>query len=483
MGTVTILWLLAAGVSMALAAVCGTVWMMEQRAPASLMLFILGMAVAGAAYLELCMMHSATADEYGEWARWYHVPIFFAFVGQVLFVHYYLGTGRLWLLWTFVFARSVMLVVNFTVHPNFNFSNIVSLRHLSLLGEQVSTIGAAVPRAGWQEFAVASQVLLMAFIVDAAVRRLRMGGRESKRKALTISLGIAVPWFCTIGYTQLIIFGVVHAPVSSLPWFLGALLTMVYEVGRDFVMSKRAAVEVAELRNQLAQLERFSVLGQLTSSLTHELAQPLSANATNAATALKHLECEKPDLEELRAILADVHSDCRRGIELVARMRQLFKRRAIEMQPLRIEYVVRDVVALVGPEVASKQVALSLVMQPDLPLVFGDRVHLSQVLLNLVMNSIHAVQSRSHNDRRVVIEACADNGKREVEITVRDSGHGIPAGNVDKVFRPFFTTKPEGIGIGLTLSLIIVEAHGGRLWSDHMSGHDGAIFRFTLQRA
>jgi C4-dicarboxylate-specific signal transduction histidine kinase len=291
------------------------------------------------------------------------------------------------------------------------------------------------------------------------------------------------PMLCTIGYTQLIIFRVVHGPVSNAPWFLGALLTMAYELGRDFVMSKHAADKVAELQSQLAQVERVGILGQLTPSLTHELAQPLSANAANAATALKHLACGKPDLEEVRAILADIRSDSRRGIELVARMRALFKRRTIEMRPLRIEYLVQDVVALAGAEVTSKRVALSLLMQPALPLVLADRVHLSQVLLNLLLNSIHAVQLRPPDARRVVIEACADNGKGEVEIAVRDSGHGIPADIVDKIFGPFFTTKPEGMGIGLALSRTIVEAHGGRLWADHMSGDDGAIFRFTLQRA
>src|SRR5689334_17559237 len=141
METVTILWSLYTAVAIMLAAVCGLVWLIERRDLATLMLGILGVAAAVAAYAELGMMHSATAGEYGEWLRWYHLPVFLTLVGQLLFVHYYLGAGRAWLLWAVIFGRSVVLAVNFLVHPNFNFSNIASLRQVSLLGEQVSVIG------------------------------------------------------------------------------------------------------------------------------------------------------------------------------------------------------------------------------------------------------------------------------------------------------------------------------------------------------
>jgi signal transduction histidine kinase len=163
-------------------------------------------------------------------------------------------------------------------------------------------------------------------------------------------------------------------------------------------------------------------------------------------------------------------------------MRELFKRRTIEMLPLRVEDVVRDVASLVRPEATSRHIVLSLHLSTGLPRVFGDRVHLSQVLLNLLMNSIHAVQSCAQDKRHIVVEAKADTAKGEVEIAVRDSGPGIPDSMVGEVFRPFFTTKSDGMGMGLALSRTIIETHGGHLWADP-TGQQGAVFRFTLQQA
>jgi signal transduction histidine kinase len=481
MEAVTILWSLGAAVAMTLAMVCGLVWLIERRDLASLMLCILGIATAASAFAELGMMRSVTPADYGVWLRWYHLPVFLALMAQLFFVHYYLGTGRSWLMWTIVVARVIVLAVNFSVHPNFNFAAIVSLRTVPLLGDQVSAIAVAQPRE-WQWLAVASHILLMAYLIDAAARQWLKGGADSRRRALAIGLAITVPMLCTIAYSQLLVFGVIRVPISNLPWFLGTLMMMAYETARDFILSRRARLEVAELRGQLAQVERVSLLGQLASALAHELAQPLSAISINAGAARRHLNGARSDLEELPAIVDDIGRDGRRAAEIVERMRQLFTQHAIEMQPIRVEEVVQDVVSLIRSEASSKNVAVSLRMQPGLPGVLGDRVHLSQVLLNLVMNSIHAVQTRPLDARHIVIEARVAEGKSEVEIVVRDSGPGISATIVDEIFNPFFTTKPEGMGMGLALSRTIVEAHGGRLWADRTTPQQGAIFRFTLRR-
>jgi signal transduction histidine kinase len=164
-------------------------------------------------------------------------------------------------------------------------------------------------------------------------------------------------------------------------------------------------------------------------------------------------------------------------------MRQLFKTREIDVQAIGLEDVLHDVVTLIRSEMSSKHVALRLVIQPGLPRVFGDPVHLTQVLLNLLMNSVQAMQSLPHDARHIVVEAHSDGAKREVEIVVQDSGTGIPAGIADQLFTTFFTTKAEGTGIGLALSRTIIEAHGGRIWCDKTAKSGGAVFRFTLRQA
>jgi C4-dicarboxylate-specific signal transduction histidine kinase len=286
----------------------------------------------------------------------------------------------------------------------------------------------------------------------------------------------------TAAYSQLAAFGVLTGRAPNVAWMLGALLIMAYELGRDLILSRRERLELTELRGQLTQAERVSILGQLASTLTHELAQPLGASLVNVEAARTHLRSEKPDLEELRAILDEIGRDDSRAVEIIGRMRQFLKRRTIEMQPVSLEDVVQDVVSIVRSEANSKHVALLLRLEPGLPRVSGDRLHLSQVLLNLVTNSIHAVQSRPPDGRNIVVEAQSD-GNGKVEMAVRDSGPGIPDDIADDVFEHFFTTKADGMGVGLALSRSIIEAHGGRLWIDHIPQHDGAIFRLTLNRA
>ncbi len=483
MENIVILWSAGSALAMALAVLCGLMWVMDRRDAGSLMLCLLGAATALAAYTELGFLKSTTPQAYGAWLRWYHLPVYVALVAQVLFVHHYLETGTAWLKWTAIAIRSFMVIANFLIFPNYNFVSIESLRSLSVLGDEISMIASAVPRTGMQAISVVSLVLLEIYVIDASIRGWRKGDKERRRKATAVGLAIGLPMLCTFIYTQLLVFGLIRGPISNLPWFLGSLLIMGYVSGRDFVFSRRARLEVAELRSQLAQIERINLLGRLASALSHELSQPMSAMSLNLGAALKQLRQAPPDTAEIAAILHDVDADNDRAIDIINRIRQLFKQRAIELHSIRVEDAMKNAVSLADAEAKAKNVALLLRIPPGLPPVSGDSIHLSQVLLNLLMNGIQAVQSRPPGQRQIVVEARADLAKGEVEVCVQDSGPGVPGTIVHRIFDPLFTTKPEGMGMGLALSHTIIEAHGGRLWVDKGAEQEGAAFRFTLRAA
>src|SRR5579871_1041874 len=371
----TILWSGCAAAALMLAFVCGFVWLADRKTLLWLVLFILGISAGAETYIELGMMHSSSPVEFGEWLRWYHLPSASGFIAQVMFVHIFLGASNLWLLRLFVLARSVVLFANFALTPNFNFREIVSLRYISFLGEKVAVLGVAVPRTEWQWLAAGSFVILMAYFVDAVARQWLAATKDSRRKARIVTFGFILPMFCLTVYAQLLVFMVWQVPITDMPWFVGTLVITAYELGRDVISNRRAQLEAAGLRAKLAQVERVGLMGQLASALSHELSQPLAATLLNVDAAETYLKAGKADPEELRSTLDDIRHDHIRATEIVKRMRQLFKTRAIEVQEIELEDVLHDVVTLIHSEMISKHVALRLVIQPGLPRVFGDPVH------------------------------------------------------------------------------------------------------------
>jgi len=249
---------------------------------------------------------------------------------------------------------------------------------------------------------------------------------------------------------------------------------------REITARKQAELETQLLREEIAHVGRVSMMGQLASALAHEINQPLAAILWNTAAAQRLLRHPSPDLDEIHAILADIRNDDERAGAVIDRMRGLLKRHTIDTQRLDVGALVGDVAALVRVDAATRQVKLDVDVPGDLPHVRGDRVHLQQVLLNLILNGMDALNQASPDHRRVSVSARID-GAQIVEITVHDAGPGIPADTLEQIFDPFFTTKPNGMGMGLAISRTIVEAHGGRLWAENKNGSGGgAAFRFTL---
>ena len=601
---VAMVWSMIAACVMLLGVVHAIRWLLDRDARADLTFAIVAASFVGVAYVELRLMHAADAVEWGDWLRWLHLPLFGLLVGTAVFTQQILGSGRRWLLWSFIALRGVTLVVNFSVRPNFNFDVVESIKQVRFFGDNVSVIGEAVT-GRWQLLGTLSALLLVAFLLDATIAAWRRGREAARNSAVVV--GFSSLLFVLIAgiYAQLVIWDIVAAPFVITPAFLLPLLAMSFELSRDMVRasvlakrlhdsrhrlelaagsadlglwewdgrkqfvlatrqarklfglpsrgsrnfrrwlervhpddahrlvreieravhsgqyydsdfrvrlddgsvrwihargqaeptkfggpavvrgalrdvtSQRRSEEVThELRHELAHAGRVSLLGQLSSSLAHELSQPLSAILRNAEAAGMLLESRAPDLEELKAIVTDIQRDDRRARDVIDRLRTLLNRRKIAEQSISIDALMQDVLELVRVDAHSRGVILEHVPSPGLPRVCGDRVQLSQVLLNLTINAMDAVAEQPAFRRTIVLWSHAP-GDGEVELCVKDSGVGVAPDLARKVFEPFYTTKSTGMGMGLAISRSIADAHDGSLTVEN-NEQGGATFRLRL---
>jgi PAS domain S-box-containing protein len=245
-------------------------------------------------------------------------------------------------------------------------------------------------------------------------------------------------------------------------------------------VTERRLAEEALHRTQaeLAHVTRLTPLGELAASIAHEVNQPLAAIVADANASLNWLAATPPDLEQVRATLAAIATDGHRAANVIQRIRQLATKEEPRKARVDVNDVVRDIVAFVRSEVARYEIALALDLAAALPPVVGDSVQLQQVLLNLVMNAIEAMAVMTGRPRTLVIRSERDD-ENMVTVAVHDTGVGIAASDVDRVFSAFFSTKPGGMGMGLSISRSIIEAHGGRLRVMPNAPH-GACFEFSL---
>jgi PAS domain S-box-containing protein len=249
-------------------------------------------------------------------------------------------------------------------------------------------------------------------------------------------------------------------------------------VCEDVTERKRAEEALHRAQAELAHVTRLTTLGQLAASIAHEVNQPLAAIVADANASLNWLAAAEPELGRVRETLAAIAVDGHRAADVIQRIRQLATKTEPRKARLDVNDVIRDVVALVRTEVARYEITVTLDAAAPLPSVVGDRVQLQQVVLNLVMNAIEAIAPVTDRPRTLVIRSERD-GDDVVRVAVHDTGVGIRAGDLDRVFNAFFTTKPSGMGMGLSISRSIIEAHGGRLWAAPNEPH-GAIFQFSL---
>jgi two-component system sensor kinase FixL len=248
-------------------------------------------------------------------------------------------------------------------------------------------------------------------------------------------------------------------------------------VAIDVTAQVNANLELRLQREEMARMSRVSSMGELTASLAHELNQPLTAIASNAAAGRRLLAQGSPDLKTFEELLADVSADARRAGNIIHGIHHFVRKSEGTRRPINLNEIVREVLRLLHSDLLGRGTAVETELAPGLPAVEADPVQLQQVLLNLLMNSLEAMQSTPADKRHVVISTTCE-ANSSVTVGVRDYGSGLPNNDVDKVFTHFYSTKPNGMGMGLTIVRSIIEAHGGKLWAENVD--EGARFFFTL---
>jgi PAS domain S-box-containing protein len=244
------------------------------------------------------------------------------------------------------------------------------------------------------------------------------------------------------------------------------------------VMDVTARRRAEEERQALAHANRITTIGQMTASIAHEVNQPIGAVVTNAQAALRWLNMQPPDWEEVRQALDRIVKAGGRAGDVISRMRALVRKAPPRKDQLDINDTIREVIALTGSELRGTGTTLQTRLAEGLPLVPGDRIQLQQVMLNLILNAVEAMSGSDEGSRELLISS-EEGGANGVRIAVRDWGPGLKPESLDRLFDAFYTTKPDGMGMGLSICRSIVEAHGGRLWATP-NVPQGAVFQFTL---
>ena len=316
------------------------------------------------------------------------------------------------------------------------------------------------------------------------VRARRQGDPWSPEEA-DLQLTVLPRWWQTWWFRAVVVLAVVGLILGALRLRLRSYKRRNRELELEILRRQEAEKELQhseqrtrQQRDELAQVQRIAAMGELTGALSHEIRQPLTAIRSNTQAALRFLSRENPDLEEIGEILEDIAGDSRRATEVLDGLRDLLQKHPVSLTPLDVNEVVEESAELLRSEALIDEIQVALDLTKGLPMVRADRIQLQQVLVNLLLNAFEAVANTPGNERNVLLRTRADDGGG-LRVSVRDTGEGLGEQISEQLFNAFHTTKPTGLGIGLSISRTIIEAHGGRIWAENNPDR-GATFHFAL---
>lgn len=483
MNALLMLWPLVLGSAATMALIHLSNWLHDRKLGEHLLLSIASCSVASIGVIELLMMRSTDVERYLHWHLWGHVFSFSYLVSVVWFARLYLGHRGLVVPVVLTLARVVVLLLEAVLPYGVNFREIKAVAPVEFWGVPMM-LPEVVP---WplSRAAEASSLLCGFYVIALAILAWRKG-RHRRACVAAASVGLLVLFAMANAI-------LIHTGTLRMPYMLSfAFLCVIAPMGLDMsAAAARAAalgrqlrareLEREELRREVEHIARVSTMGQLSASIAHELNQPLAAILTNAQAGRRFLLEPEPRVAEVVSILDDIVSDDKRAGDVILRLRAMVeKRHEVEAEPIPVHELVADAERLMHGLLARPGIALSLDLDPRQPRIRAGRVEMQQALLNLLMNAIEAVEAIPAGKRRVHISTELDG--TTVRIRVRDNGPGIPPEKLGEIFRPFYTTKPRGLGMGLPICRTICEAHGGTLVAaNHPDG--GAEFVIAMPHA
>ena len=476
MSWLTVAWSVSATACAMLGLLHALIWVKQRPGKVYLVSSLMAFAAAANAMAELGLMHIFSVERYVSMLKFENLAVAVMLISMVWFVDLHLKTARRWLTITITVIWIIALIVNFQSPASLVFAEISELKRLTTFWGENFTIGLGANNP-WKSLADAASIFITIHAIDASIKAWRTGHRDH---ALLVGGSIAFFIVAAGIHTPLVDAGIVATPYMVSFAFLAIVLALSYDLVNEVVKVPRFTRELEETRREMDRIVRANILGELSSSLAHELNQPLAAILSNAQAAQRLVANDFPKAEALREILEDIVRDDKRAGEVIRRLRRMLSRGEVQRERFSINTALNESIKLMRSELEASKFDLHVTQDKTLPMVDASRVEIQQVIMNLMLNAMRAMDRLPFDKREINLQTGLANGA--VRFTIEDAGPGVTADNIDSIFEPFYSTGSGGLGMGLAICRRIIENYGGRIQAENLE-HGGARFWFTLPAA